>query len=271
MPRVATFGAFDDLRSQDIRFLQEAAKLGDLHVYLWSDAATQRATGKGPKFPQEERLYLLEAIRFVSKVTVVQEPVGSSPPYGLDAPDLWVLRESMDVRRRLSLLEKHGASCHVVPLASLAGFPDPAADQCASPSSRKKVIATGCYDWFHSGHVRFFEEASAYGDLYVVVGSDANVRHLKGERHPMFAQEERRYVVASIRHVAKALIASGWGWLDAAPEIERLKPDIYIVNEDGDRPEKRAYCQQHGLEYIVLSRQPKDGLPRRQSTDLRGF
>ena len=29
---------------------------------------------------------------------------------------------------------------------------------------------TGCYDWFHSGHVRFFEEVSELGDLYVVAG-----------------------------------------------------------------------------------------------------
>ncbi len=43
-------------------------------------------------------------------------------------------------------------------------------------SARKKVVVTGCYDWFHSGHVRFFEEVSGYGDLYVVAGSDENVR-----------------------------------------------------------------------------------------------
>ena len=46
---------------------------------------------------------------------------------------------------------------------------------------------------------------------------------------------------------------------------------IYLVNEDGDKPEKRAFCNEHGLEYVVLQRLPKDGLIRRSSTDLRGY
>ena len=103
------------------------------------------------------------------------------------------------------------------------------------------------------------------------MGHDANVRLLKGEGHPLFPADERRYVAGSIRYVKQALISTGHGWMDAEPEIERLKPDAYAVNEDGDKPEKRAFCAEHGLEYIVLKRTPKAGLPRRASTDLRGF
>ena len=133
------------------------------------------------------------------------------------------------------------------------------------------MIVTGCYDWLHSGHVRFFEEASSYGDLIVAAGNDANVRNLKGEGHPLQTQEERRYMIGAIRYVKLALVTTGWGWLDAEPEIARLKPDIYLVNEDGDKPEKREFCETHGLRYVVLKRTPKEGLPRRSSTDLRGF
>ncbi|HAK94241.1 MAG TPA: hypothetical protein DCM87_04375, partial [Planctomycetes bacterium] len=136
----------------------------------------------------------------------------------------------------------------------LRGFPE------LPPPARgagTRVIVTGCYDWFHSGHVRFFEEAAALGDLYVVVGSDANVRLLKGAGHPLMPEDERRYMVQSVRHVAQALISSGEGWMDAAPEIERIEPQIYAVNEDGDRPEKREFCRAHGLEYVVLARAPK--------------
>ena len=87
----------------------------------------------------------------------------------------------------------------------------------------------------------------------------------------MFDEQERRYIVGSIRYVTKALISTGEGWMDAAPEIERVKPDMYAVNEDGDKPEKRAFCAEHNLEYVVLKRLPKPGLPRRESTNLRGF
>jgi cytidyltransferase-like protein len=152
----------------------------------------------------------------------------------------------------------------------MQGFPQlpPHAGQ---PSCGKRVIVTGCYDWFHSGHVRFFEEVSAIGDLYVVVGHDANIKLLKGEGHPMFPEQHRRYMVQSVRFVRKALVSTGDGWLDAEPEIERIRPHVYAVNEDGDRPEKRQYCQSHGIEYRVLQRVPKQGLPKRQSTTLRGF
>jgi cytidyltransferase-like protein len=142
----------------------------------------------------------------------------------------------------------------------------------ALPSGpRKKIVVTGTYDWLHSGHVRFFEQVSALGDLYVVVGHDANIRLLKGEGHPLLPQEERLYMVSSIKFVKQALISSGTGWLDAEPEIRSIKPDIYVVNEDGDRGGKRDYCEQHGIEYRVLQRHPAAGLPRRSSTDLRGF
>jgi hypothetical protein len=59
--------------------------------------------------------------------------------------------------------------------------------------------------------------------------------------------------------------------MDAEPEIAWIKPDLYAVNEDGDKPEKRAFCGKHGIEYVVLKRVPKEGLARRTSTDLRGF
>ena len=158
----------------------------------------------------------------------------------------------------------------VIKDANLQGFPLQNIDE-ENLASKKKVLVTGCFDWLHSGHVRFFEETSQLGILYVVVGHDENVRLLKGEGHPLFGEEERRYMVGSIRFVKRALISSGRGWMDAEPEIEVIQPDIYAVNEDGDNPEKRAFCEQHGLEYVVLKRTPAQGLPRRESTHLRGF
>ena len=119
--------------------------------------------------------------------------------------------------------------------------------------------------------MRFFEEVSELGDLYVVVGHDANIRELKGQGHPMFSEQERVYMAGSIRFVKQALISTGHGWLDAEPEIKRIKPDAYVVNEDGDKPIKRRFCEENGIEYVVLERLPKPGLPRRESKILRGL
>ena len=54
-----------------------------------------------------------------------------------------------------------------------------------------------CYDWLHTGHVRFFEELAELRELYVVVGHDVNIRLLKGPGHPLYRQEERRYMVGA--------------------------------------------------------------------------
>lgn len=276
MMRVAVTGSFDDIRSRHIRFLQEAARLGDLHLLLWSDAAVRSLEGRDPKFPQEERLYLLQALRYVRQAVVVEAPAsqdGLQLPGGI-RPDLWALPSWEDGAAQRAFAGARGIPVRTIGEEQLQGFPV-AGDAGSAPRPalppRKKVIATGCFDWFHSGHVRFFEEVSGLGDLYVVVGHDANIRLLKGEGHPLFPQDERLYLVQAVRHVREAMISSGRGWLDAEPEIRRLRPDIYAVNEDGDKPEKREYCRQGGIEYVVLKRMPKEGLPRRQSTALRGF
>jgi len=269
---VVVCGAFDDIRSGDVRFLQEAALLGPLHVLLWNDQCVRAGTGAEPKFPENERLYFLQAVRFVHQVSLVTSPPGNDKlPLSLDVrPCTWVVMESDDTAAKRAFCKNNNLAYKVLANADLAGFPEISQAE-AGTGSKKKVMVTGCYDWFHSGHVRFFEEVSELGDLYVVVGHDANVRALKGEGHPMYSQEERRYMVGSIRYVKQALISTGHGWLDAEPELKRIKPDMYAVNEDGDKPEKEKYCREHGIEYVVLERLPKEGLPRRESTVMRGF
>ena len=72
----------------------------------------------------------------------------------------------------------------------------------------KKVFVSGCYDLLHSGHVEFFRQASQFGDLYVGIGSDATYLEYK-HRQPMFPQEERLFMVKSIRYVKEAYINQG--------------------------------------------------------------
>ncbi|MBL8166091.1 MAG: adenylyltransferase/cytidyltransferase family protein [Anaerolineae bacterium] len=118
----------------------------------------------------------------------------------------------------------------------------------------RKVFVSGCFDLLHSGHVAFLQEAATYGDLYVALGSDATVYGLKG-RLPINNQDERLYMVQAVSGVKVAFVSSGSGMLDFAAELRQIKPDVFIVNADGNIPQKEALCRGEGIEYHVLQRQ----------------
>ena len=132
----------------------------------------------------------------------------------------------------------------------------------------KKVFVSGCFDMLHSGHVRFLEEAAAYGEVHVGLGSDRTIVDLKG-RAPVNTQAERKYMLEALRHVKSCQINSGTGILDFLAELERVAPDILIVNEDGNTPAKAELCRKRRIEYIVLQRTPHANLPARSTTSLR--
>ncbi|HYJ45290.1 MAG TPA: adenylyltransferase/cytidyltransferase family protein [Pyrinomonadaceae bacterium] len=92
------------------------------------------------------------------------------------------------------------------------------------------VLANGCFDILHVGHIRYLEGARALGDLLVVgVNSDWEVRAQKGEGRPLVPERERAEVVASIRAVDFVTIFT-------EPTVEQLllsiRPDIHAKGTD---------------------------------------
>jgi cytidyltransferase-like protein len=132
----------------------------------------------------------------------------------------------------------------------------------------KKVLVSGCFDLLHGGHIAFFKTAASYGDLYVSVGRDDNLFNLKGKK-PYFSEEERLFIVRSIKYVHEAFLSGGFGMLDFEPDIQRIKPDIFIVNKDGHTSDKEKLCKKIGIEYLVLERIPEEGLPARSSSGTK--
>lgn len=133
---------------------------------------------------------------------------------------------------------------------------------------RKRVFVSGCYDLLHSGHVEFFRQASEFGDLYVGIGSDDTILHYKNHK-TLYSEQERLFMVKSIRYVTDAFINKGSGILDFIPTLDIVRPDILLVNGDGDTDSKRKLCKERGLEYVVLERTPHVGLAGRSSTELK--
>jgi cytidyltransferase-like protein len=274
-PAVVVQTSLDDLTSADVRFLQEAARLGPLHVRIPSDGLVERETGRPPKFPVAERRFLAASLRCVDDVSVVEDTTLAAMADLARRSRTLVLREGPAAPAIRDEAGAHGLACTVLGPADLAGYPawdvDAQEVRPPAPGDPARAIVTGCYDWLHSGHLRFFMDAAAVGELYVVVGSDRNVELLKGPGHPLQHEEERRYMVGAVRSVHRCLVSSGSGWMDAEPEIAHIRPRFYVVNEDGDQLAKREFCLENGIEYVVLRRLPHLGLPARSSTDLRGF
>jgi cytidyltransferase-like protein len=132
----------------------------------------------------------------------------------------------------------------------------------------KKVFVSGCFDLLHSGHITFFQEAAKHGDLYVAIGSDRTIYDLKG-RPPVNSEQERCFMIQSLSSVTRAFISTGSGMLDFLDEMNEIKPDLFIVNEDGNIPDKRQLCEEMGIEYMVLKREPLPSLTPRSTTALR--
>lgn len=131
-----------------------------------------------------------------------------------------------------------------------------------------KVMVSGCFDALHSGHIAFLESAAQFGELCVCIGNDANVLQLKN-RPTYFNEDERAFMLSALRVVKEVKISKGIGQLDFIEELQEFMPDIFVVNEDGHSEAKQAFIESKGVEYKILERVPKDGLPLRSTTKFR--
>ncbi len=132
----------------------------------------------------------------------------------------------------------------------------------------KKVFVSGYYDLLNSGHVEFFRQAAQFGDLYVGIGSDETYfgyKHMK----TICSEQERLFMVKSIRYVKDAYMNEGRGMLDFVPTLDIVKPDIFVVNSDGGSDEKRKVCEERGIVYVELQKEPNAGLDVLSSSDLK--
>ncbi|MDE7117325.1 MAG: adenylyltransferase/cytidyltransferase family protein, partial [Bacteroidaceae bacterium] len=95
-----------------------------------------------------------------------------------------------------------------------------------------KVFVSGCYDLLHSGHVEFFRQACQYGDLYVGIGSDATILTYKNHK-TLYPEQERLFMVKSIRYVQDAFLNKGSGVMDVIPTGDALQPARGGVTVEG--------------------------------------
>jgi rfaE bifunctional protein nucleotidyltransferase chain/domain len=127
----------------------------------------------------------------------------------------------------------------------------------ARKNGARIVLANGCFDILHVGHVRYLEGAGALGDLLVVaINSDEQVRVLKGEGRPLVPERERAEIIASLRAVDFVTIFS-------EPNVETLlraiRPDIHAKGTDYtvDSVPERDVVRSYGGRVMIVG-DPKD-------------
>jgi len=97
-------------------------------------------------------------------------------------------------------------------------------------AGRKVVLANGCFDILHVGHVRYLEGARKLGDtLVVAINSDRSVRALKGEGRPILNETERVALVSALRCVDHVVVFDEG---DVTRVLDILRPSIHAKGTD---------------------------------------
>lgn len=119
------------------------------------------------------------------------------------------------------------------------------------------VLANGCFDLLHVGHVRYLHGAKALGGkLVVALNSDESVRQLKGAGRPLMPENERAEILASLADVDAIVIFSE---PDVRALIRDIRPDVQAKGTDYTRdtvPERDVVIECGGRVEIVGD--PKD-------------
>jgi D-glycero-beta-D-manno-heptose 1-phosphate adenylyltransferase len=124
-------------------------------------------------------------------------------------------------------------------------------------AGQRIVLANGCFDTLHVGHVRYLSGAKREGDVLVVaVNSDASARGLKGAGRPILDEQSRALLVAAQRDVDYVLLFSE---PNVEPLLEELRPDVHAKGTDYgmDTVPEREVSRRLGIRVAIVG-DPKD-------------
>ena len=126
---------------------------------------------------------------------------------------------------------------------------------------RRVVLANGCFDLLHVGHVRYLSAARSLGDALVVgLNSDASVRRLKGPGRPVMPADERAELIGALAAVDLVVVFDD----DRADAlIARLRPDVHAKGTDYTEesvPERAAVLTAGGR--VAIAGDPKSHATR---------
>lgn len=119
------------------------------------------------------------------------------------------------------------------------------------------VLANGCFDLLHVGHLRYLEDARSRGDrLVVAINDDESVRRLKGEGRPLMPIGERAELLLALRCVDR-VVAFGEATMETT--LRKLRPDVHAKGTDytPESVPEAAIDRELGIE-VAICGDPKD-------------
>jgi rfaE bifunctional protein nucleotidyltransferase chain/domain len=125
------------------------------------------------------------------------------------------------------------------------------------------ILANGCFDVLHVGHIRYFHAAKELGGKLVVgINADATVRALKGNGRPRIPEAERAEIIAALADVDAVVIFTE---PDVSDLIREIRPDVHAKGTDytTDSVPERDVVKEYGGRVAIVG-DPKD----HSSTDL---
>jgi rfaE bifunctional protein nucleotidyltransferase chain/domain len=133
---------------------------------------------------------------------------------------------------------------------------------------QRVVLANGCFDTLHVGHIRYLEGARREGDILVVgVNADSSVRNLKGPGRPVLDESARAQLVAALRSVHYVVL-----FREANVEelLEELRPEVHAKGTDytAESVPERAIAARLGIRVAIVG-DPKDHSTRELLESIR--
>jgi D-beta-D-heptose 7-phosphate kinase/D-beta-D-heptose 1-phosphate adenosyltransferase len=138
-------------------------------------------------------------------------------------------------------------------------------------AGKKIVLATGCFDIPHIGHLVYLSFCKSKGDiLFVSVGNDRTVKQLKGERRPILNENYRARTIAGYQVVDYVVISEEYGKMDHNILTQILKPDVYVVpaNDSAVREKEELILKNDGKFIIYHRNKNKKSLDSVSTTSL---
>lgn len=121
-------------------------------------------------------------------------------------------------------------------------------------NNKKIVLASGCFDLLHVGHIRFIKQAKEQGDVLVLgVNSDISIKKIKGVHRPLRPQQERLEILSAIEFVD---LIFPFDEESCCKYIRMVKPDVFAIGIESltEYPEEVVCAKKENVELFVINR-----------------